>query len=65
MFEKRYTREELAKMLKLSVRTLEKWKERSYGPPFYRMGKSVYYPHDELMTWLEQKKAQRSGDPSV
>lgn len=54
-FAKRYTREEVAMMLHLSVRTLEKWKERNYGPPFYRLGKCVYYPHQELIEWIEQK----------
>lgn len=64
MLGKRYTRQEVASLLDLSVRTLEKWKERDYGPPFYRFGRHVYYPHDELMAWVQKMKARRSGDLS-
>jgi len=64
LFGKRYTREEVAKLLKLSVRTLEKWKERRYGPPFYRRGRYVYYPHDGLIAWIEKEKSWLAGGSS-
>ena len=47
---------EVAKMLKVSVSTLQKWRGRGMGPPIYKVGKSVRYREDSLKEWLESIK---------
>lgn len=49
---------ELAKTLRLSVRTLENWRLRGWGPPYIRFGTSshhkVVYDWHAVEEWLEQ-----------
>lgn len=49
---------EAAEMLRLSVRTLENWRQRKQGPPFTRTTASLkirgHYDFLSLMDWLEQ-----------
>ena len=51
---------EVAEMLKLSQRTLEKMRLESRGPKYYRLGDSgkskVLYLLDEVMEWVERHK---------
>ena len=48
----------LADLLCMPVRTLQDWRARGNGPPFYKFGKSVRYRVPEVVNWLdEQRKA--------
>lgn len=44
---------ELAEQLKVSGRTLEKWRSRGLGPPYRRVGKRTLYPSSGVARWLE------------
>ena len=50
------TTEQAAVYLGVSARTLEDWRLRGIGPPYYKKqdGKLVLYRRDELDRWVEQ-----------
>lgn len=48
-----YTRCELAAELKVSVRTLDRWHAMRIGPPRIKIGKSIFYPKDDVLTYLK------------
>jgi hypothetical protein len=58
---KKLTRDAAADYLCRSKRTLEKWRERNYGPPFYRDGRHTFYPFDELVAWHDAQIQHRVG----
>tara|TARA_R110002049_G_scaffold281350_1_gene460906 strand:- start:2360 stop:2569 length:210 start_codon:yes stop_codon:yes gene_type:complete len=58
---KKFTRDMAADYLCRSKRTLEKWQERNFGPPFYRDGRHTYYPLDDLIAWREAQMKRRGG----
>lgn len=41
-----------ARILKLSVRTLQAWRCRCMGPAFIRVGRAIRYRHSDLIDWL-------------
>jgi hypothetical protein len=43
----------LAERLRVSARTLEKWRQRGKGPPYRQAGKRVLYPSAGVSKWLE------------
>jgi hypothetical protein len=45
------TSEETATRLRVSLRTLEGWRNRRQGPPFRKFGRKVLYPLDLLEQW--------------
>jgi hypothetical protein len=52
------TEPELAKQLRVSIRTLRNWRARQSGPPFVKVAKRVEYPRSGVPPWLaslEQK----------
>lgn len=42
---------ELSKRLKVHVRTLSNWRDRSYGPRFKKLGHSIRYPVKAVLDW--------------
>ena len=48
------TTAELARQLKISTRTLERWRENGGGPPFILAGRTVRYPIRALHSWLRE-----------
>ena len=50
-----YYTKELAAELKLSSRTLEKWRRTGEGPKFAKLGKLVYYQEEDVVEWLTQR----------
>ena len=42
-----------ARILKLSIRTLQAWRCRGIGPDFIRVGRAIRYRHSDLMDWLK------------
>lgn len=42
---------EAAALLKISARTLQAWRCRGGGPPYYKIGRSVRYDLSQLPEW--------------
>jgi hypothetical protein len=49
---------ELAARLRVSPRTLEKWRRRGTGPAFRKVGARALYPTDAVTRWLEGNGAK-------
>ena len=52
------TRVELAAMLRLSVQTLESPRFRRSGPGFVRIGRTVRYPREVVLSWLASRQVE-------
>ncbi|CAA7627355.1 conserved hypothetical protein [Candidatus Terasakiella magnetica] len=48
---------EMAKIIKLSTRTIERLRLNGKGPKFYKIGKAIRYRRDEVEAWAEQVAA--------
>jgi len=63
-----YTRQEAAKLLKVSPITMSIWSHKGRGPEFIRLGqgRGVRYKHSALMAFLERNKGLigKKGRPS-
>jgi hypothetical protein len=46
------TQSETAELLRLSERTLERWRVVGGGPVFCKLGKRVLYRHADLEKWI-------------
>jgi excisionase family DNA binding protein len=46
------TTEEAADMLRLSRRTLERWRVTGEGPAFFKMGNRVSYRLSDIEAWV-------------
>jgi len=44
--------QEEAHELKVTLRTLRRWRAAGYGPPFTRVGRSIYYAENAAPNWL-------------
>ena len=64
-FDAVLTAEDAAKFLKLSPRTLEKWRSEGVGPSFLRMGRRVAYARRDLVRWLAEQEAKGRKESSV
>lgn len=42
-----------ADILRLNVRTLERWRQTGEGPRYVKMGRRVGYRRNDLEDWLE------------
>lgn len=51
------TTEEVAAHYRISVRTVEKWRHRSVGPRWVRVGRRALYPLDGIRQYDRQRKA--------
>ena len=49
------TLDELATLLRVSTKTLYRWRENDEGPPFVRMGRAIGYPRRDLNAWLDER----------
>ncbi len=47
------TEVEAADILSLSVRTLQAWRARAFGPAFVRAGRAVRYRRRDLFVWAD------------
>jgi hypothetical protein len=45
--------DDAARLLSLSVRTLQAWRIRLAGPPFVRVGRAVRYRRRDLIAWID------------
>jgi DNA-binding transcriptional MerR regulator len=56
------SKQELARQLGRSIRTIDRWETKRLGPPRVVVGRTVLYNIDSARKWLasrEQGKAQR------
>jgi hypothetical protein len=42
-----------ADLLCLSVRTLQAWRTRGFGPDFVRAGRAIRYRRRDLLAWMD------------
>lgn len=59
------TAEDAARYLKLSPRTLEKWRSGGVGPRVLRMGRRVAYAQRDLVVWLAEQEARGRKESSM
>jgi hypothetical protein len=53
----------LAEELRVSIRTVWRWRAERKGPPCTRLGKKVLYRRSTVKQWLEaREQAQPRGD---
>lgn len=53
---------ETAKILSVSVRTLERWRLEGTGPVYRKFGKRVLYAHADLIEWADQRRRTSTSD---
>jgi predicted DNA-binding transcriptional regulator AlpA len=51
-----------AKLLRLSPRTLEKFRVQGGGPRFFKIGRLVYYTQQTLEEWAESRMRTSTSD---
>lgn len=49
-----------AKLLNVSIRTLQAWRCRGMGPAFIRVGRAIRYRHSDLISWLQSNRVTPS-----
>jgi predicted DNA-binding transcriptional regulator AlpA len=50
---KRFLNEhEVANLMGIKVRTLQKWRQRDIGPRFRRLGKAIRYDLSDVESWI-------------
>jgi hypothetical protein len=57
-----YSNDEAADFLRLSPRTLEKYRVRGGGPPFRKLGRRVVYAHSDLEEWAGRRVCDSTSD---
>jgi len=55
------TEVQAADLLSLSVRTLQAWRSREFGPSFVRAGRAVRYRRQDLFAWMDANTVQSQG----
>lgn len=53
----------LAERWAISVRTLQMWRFKGFGPPFLKVGNAVRYDPAECEEWLEKNSRSSTSDP--
>jgi hypothetical protein len=54
-----YTPEpETAEELRISVRTLRKWRQLGIGPPYIEVGRQIHYGDESRAAWLRSREVQ-------
>ena len=57
------TTAEAAHHVRLSRRTLERYRVTGEGPEFLKIGRLVFYEESSLDEWLEPKRRRSTSDP--
>lgn len=53
---------QVAPMLGISHRTLERWRSTGYGPPFHKPGRKILYSKSEVEEWLAGKRYRSTSE---
>jgi predicted DNA-binding transcriptional regulator AlpA len=56
---------EVARFLKVSVRTLERHRVYGTGPKFSKVGRRVFYAIDDVRAWAERGAKRSTSDPAT
>jgi predicted DNA-binding transcriptional regulator AlpA len=48
-----FTPDDLAKMIGIGVRQLQVWRSEEIGPDYVKLGKQVFYRHEDIHAWIE------------
>jgi hypothetical protein len=59
MNERLRSREEIAQLLDVPVKTLAAWAYKREGPPYFRVGKHAKYDVGEVREWLASRRVAR------
>lgn len=54
---------EAAQYLRLSPRTLERYRVTGEGPVYMKLGRRVFYEEQALDAWLELRRRRSTSDP--
>jgi predicted DNA-binding transcriptional regulator AlpA len=55
---------EVAKLLKVSPRTLQSWRLKGYGPPYRQISsRCIRYDQDDVSRYLASTKRRSTSDP--
>jgi excisionase family DNA binding protein len=49
------TEPEAARVLAVSVRTLQAWRVQDAGPPYVRVGRLIRYVRSSLIAWIKSR----------
>ena len=55
--------EQAAKRLRISPRTLEKFRVKGAGPKFFKIGRLVFYSDETLEEWTRSRLRNSTSDP--
>lgn len=53
---------QVAHILRLSERTLERYRTEGGGPPFLKFGKRVLYDQDAVLAWAQAHSRRSTSD---
>jgi excisionase family DNA binding protein len=56
------TEQELAKLLKVTVRTVRNWRAEGTGPRPLRAGRGIRYRRRDVDAWLEREAEKRDRE---
>lgn len=48
----------------IKIRSLQSWRQRGGGPPYYKFGRKVVYREDELFAWINAQRRKSTSDRS-
>lgn len=54
---------EAAKLVSVSIRTIQQWRLRGEGPPFLKIGRAVRYSVEDIERWIETRRRTSTSDP--
>lgn len=54
------TQRDLAARLRLSVRTIERWRAAKYGPAWITIGRSIRYRMSDVLAWEAGQRSPSS-----
>jgi excisionase family DNA binding protein len=59
------TTKQVADLLQVTERTVEKWRERRDGPPYSRLGSLIRYSRTEVEKWVADNQIARRKQPAA
>ena len=58
------TEHEVAAVLRISLATIRRWRQQETGPDFIKLGSSVRYSQDAVLSWLHSQPTRGlAGSP--
>lgn len=49
----------------IKKRSLQSWRQRGGGPPFFKFGRKVAYREDELFEWIESQRRLSTSEAAA